>query len=232
MMGKTHQLVGITLTASGLLLAGMSPLSAAFPIAMGIGWVASVLPDIDGDPNSGDASVRRILGVGNKQTTRNISQSVKKIVKAKNIGGLMVGLMGLLFALAAKVVAWIINIFALLVGHRGLTHWGITWLGLTAVTVLISFLLYDQFTALMGYSPYMVIALPFSIGYGSHIICDMATRSGIAIWGPLSSKPYHVLPKGLRLRTGSWEEYVFLAAWVGVITPVVLAFIYIIRGGW
>lgn len=53
--------------------------------------------------------------------------------------------------------------------------------------------------------------LGFIIGYISHILADMPTPDGVQILWPLSKRCYHILPRGLRFRSGSWTEYIVVA---------------------
>ncbi|MCP4424871.1 MAG: hypothetical protein GY803_10290 [Chloroflexi bacterium] len=223
MMGKTHQVVGITLTTAVLLSVKVEPVSVGFGIGLLTGWLASVLPDIDGDPASGDPAVRKMLGIGNKQTSRAIAYELRRMGKAKKSATRIQAFGGLVIALFRKAIALITNIFAKTISHRGLTHWAVTWIGLTALLVVASSFFSDLF-AQIGYSPVIILALPFLVGYGSHLLSDMATRSGLAILGPMSSRKYHVLPKSLRVRTGSWQEWVFLGGWL-LITAVAAVYL-------
>ena len=48
------------------------------------------------------------------------------------------------------------------------------------------------------------------LGYASHLLADMTTKSGLPILLPFSKKRYFLLPRALRLTTGSMaEEVVF-----------------------
>lgn len=75
--------------------------------------------------------------------------------------------------------------------HRGITH---TWL-------LVFF-----FGALALLTLPSAVALALIAGYSSHLVADMATRSGLPVFWPLTSAKFFVLPYPLRVRTGSVVE--------------------------
>lgn len=222
MMGKTHQAVGVSLAAAAMLSAGVAPLSAGFGAGLLVGWLASVLPDVDGSSDGGDPAARRLLGVGDRQSSRQLGRAGRRLARARSAGQYLAAIAAFLAALLAKVLALLLSLFAFLVGHRGLTHWGITWLCLTALVGMGAVWLESRHAHLPGSSPLTVLVLPFAVGYGSHILGDMATRSGIAVLAPLSPRRYHLLPRRWRLTTGSRQEVAFLAAWIGIATPALI----------
>jgi membrane-bound metal-dependent hydrolase YbcI (DUF457 family) len=77
--------------------------------------------------------------------------------------------------------------------HRGLLHslWGLGMMGLVALCAI----------------PWIgsMLSLAFLLGYASHLVADAATKSGIRLLYP-TDKRYHVLPKPLRITTGSLAE--------------------------
>ena len=194
MMGTSHLTIGTTVTAVTLLWAGIEPASPPFAIGLGIGALASLLPDIDGDPrNAADPLIRRILQVGNTQSKRQLAHAFRR-------GHLV----AVLWNLVLRSVALIINLIAATLPHRGVTHWGITCLLLTAV--------FGMLCSLLGWP--LVYTACFGVGYASHIAADMTTHSGVRVLGGLTrnGRAYHLLPKPLRIRTGSPSEWVLLAA--------------------
>ena len=78
-------------------------------------------------------------------------------------------------------------------GHRGLLH---SLLGWSIITLL-----------LLPLAPILGITVPLtiSLGYASHLMTDACTKSGIPILYP-SRKRYHLMPRLLRLTTGSAAE--------------------------
>lgn len=203
MMGRTHQVIGATLT-TGLYLTSTVPIvSADFVAALAISLLASVLPDIDAtNSDRGDPTARRMLGIGNRQADRNITRASQSIMRSKGISGFVINIIYWLFTILWRGVVFGINSCMKLLGHRGLTHWGITWLAVTAIASLLA-------AALSSIAPVQstyLIALAFSLSYGSHLAGDMATKSGLTIFAPFSQKRYHVIPKHLTLTTGSFAE--------------------------
>ena len=80
-------------------------------------------------------------------------------------------------------------------GHRGLLHSLAGWslfVGLTLPSVF-------------GWDWQLWMAM--GLGYGSHLIADSCTRSGIRLLYP-KPRHYHLLPKGWRFVTGSMAEEV------------------------
>jgi inner membrane protein len=68
----------------------------------------------------------------------------------------------------------------------------------------------DVAKALAALAAWRGAALALSIGYLSHLLADAMTMSGVPLWWPVGEKRVHVLPPGLRLRTGSLAEYAML----------------------
>ena len=89
-------------------------------------------------------------------------------------------------------------------GHRGLLH---SLLGWGLATLLFSPLL---FLPLAGMGT-MGLPLALSIGYASHLATDACTKSGIPFFYP-RRKRYHLLPRPLRITTGSMAEDIVFAA--------------------
>ena len=82
-------------------------------------------------------------------------------------------------------------------GHRGVLHSLVGW---GAATLLV--------LPLALFAPPSV-PLALSLGYASHLATDACTKSGIPMLFP-NRKRYHLLPRPLRLTTGSSaEEAVF-----------------------
>ena len=83
-------------------------------------------------------------------------------------------------------------------GHRGLLHSALGW-------DIASFLLLPL-SLLAG----CAVPLALSLGYASHLATDACTKSGIPFLYP-KRKRYHLLPRPLRLTTGSMAEDVVFA---------------------
>ena len=82
------------------------------------------------------------------------------------------------------------------VEHRGLTHYGVTTLGVMSVSGLLGWWL--------GYGD---VGLAFGLGYLSHILADSLTIAGTPLLWPLQKeKNFHLLPRALRIRTGGPVE--------------------------
>lgn len=83
-------------------------------------------------------------------------------------------------------------------GHRGALHSLLGW-GIASLV----------FLPLGLWSGNAALAL--SLGYGSHIVADACTKSGIPALYPHRGR-IHLLPRALRLTTGSLAEEAFLVA--------------------
>lgn len=76
--------------------------------------------------------------------------------------------------------------------HRGLTH---TLIALVAIASA-------ALTALPG-----AVGLAVAVGYGSHIVADMWTVSGLPVLWPYKKESYHLLPRPLRITTNTLPEH-------------------------
>lgn len=91
-------------------------------------------------------------------------------------------------------------------GHRGFLH-SLPALGVLSLLALVMSLLID------GFDWWMVLSLCF--GYASHLLGDACTKSGVPLfWNFRATRQrnIHLLPKPLRLTTGSMAEEAVFAA--------------------
>ena len=93
-------------------------------------------------------------------------------------------------------IAWVVN---KLFGHRGATHSLIALL-LTSVLFLIPSFLLEGFTSFL----YTQFAIGISVGYLSHLLPDMSTKSGVPLLYPFIRKSYRIA----RLTTGKHDVLV------------------------
>jgi membrane-bound metal-dependent hydrolase YbcI (DUF457 family) len=93
------------------------------------------------------------------------------------------------------------------VQHRGVLHSGLV----SGLVMALGWLVGRS----LGYAD---VGLAFGLGYLSHIVlADAMTIRGVPLFWPLD-RPFHLLPKGLRVRTGGpVEGLVFLLVAVGVV---------------
>ncbi len=84
-------------------------------------------------------------------------------------------------------------------GHRGALHSLLGW-GIASLVFLP-----------LGFFFSLGVSLALSLGYGSHLVADACTKSGIPAFYP-KGKRIHLLPRALRLTTGSLAEEAFLVA--------------------
>jgi membrane-bound metal-dependent hydrolase YbcI (DUF457 family) len=90
-----------------------------------------------------------------------------------------------------------------LLPHRGVTH---SVFACAAAAVLAGLLVSAADPAVAG-----VAAGGMAIGYAAHLAGDACTPSGIAAWAPLSRRRCWLLPRALRVPTGSLREYALTA---------------------
>ncbi|MCI0394814.1 MAG: metal-dependent hydrolase [Chloroflexi bacterium] len=230
MMGRTHQLLGATLTAGTYIALGAPALSLDFGLGLAISMLASVLPDIDGDSGRvgrirGDPMPRTMMGIGNRQTRWRVRGAWKRLWRSPGLGVALARFFVWLYHLFWRQVAVLVNLASRLLGHRGVTHWGITWLALSLLAFVAAHSSQGFTSAYLEYP--LLPALAFSISYGSHLLGDMTTRSGVTVLFPFSSRRYHILPEGMRLRTGSWFETRLF--WFWAIALALVAAIYLVN---
>jgi membrane-bound metal-dependent hydrolase YbcI (DUF457 family) len=89
-------------------------------------------------------------------------------------------------------------VFALLVRHRGIAH---SLLAALVVSVLAGALL-----APLGAVAAATIAGGVALGYASHLLTDACTPGGVRLWAPMSNRTVWLLPRRLRIPTGSLRE--------------------------
>lgn len=87
---------------------------------------------------------------------------------------------------------------SIFIKHRGITHTILILL----VYALIGITLHAYY--MLGWIPWVTAG--FILGNAIHIIGDMTTRSGVAILYPFYTGSLHLMPRLLRLQTGSIIE--------------------------
>jgi hypothetical protein len=101
--------------------------------------------------------------------------------------------------------------------HRGWTHAPPIGLALIAAGLILG---PSLFPALPG------VGAALGIGYLTHLTADAMTITGIPLWLPGQHRPsLHLLPRHLRVRTGSAGEAIFNLIW-----PIVLVGLVILIG--
>lgn len=188
MMGRTHALAGITTV---WLLQGVPAWRSAEAVALLSLFTAlgSLLPDLD---------------------------ATDSLIKRTSVAGVM----------PFAPLAWLINRSF---GHRGLLHSLLGWSLASLLFLLLGglFLMWlSGGTGPFGTGawgteplgsvwpetvPHQTVPLALSLGYASHLATDACTKSGIPFLYPRRQR-YHLLPRLLRVTTGSAaEEVVFIA---------------------
>ncbi len=194
MRGSTHLMGGLAAAlVAERVLGQVTSLRAVyyvgdFPVSQmligaAVAAFGALLPDID-EPHS---------------TVANLPRKAEHMVKPRSndpinmaIGTTIKGSASFLNILTQTLSGFI---RALGGGHRGATHW-----------LIIGGLLTTAVWALGVRLGLPRMGLWFGAGYASHLLLDMLTTSGLRVLKPLYGKPIHLLPKRLRVRTGSWAE--------------------------
>jgi inner membrane protein len=105
-------------------------------------------------------------------------------------------------------------VFALLARHRGLSHTLAACGLLAAVAGLLAAVLGGVGAA---------AAAGCALGYCAHVLADACTPSGVPLWWPVSRRRVWLVPRPLRIRTGSLREALLaLAAATVAVALVVL----------
>jgi inner membrane protein len=94
--------------------------------------------------------------------------------------------------------------------HRGLTHSLLCWALVTMLAI---------FGTVMFLKIAILMPLALSAGYASHILADMTTQRGLPILYPFKAN-FYLLPRGFRVTTGTWTEFVALVLIVGSMAAV------------
>ena len=203
MMGRTHQLIGISATTLALLAVGITPGAGGFVASLAVGWAASLLPDIDSESGYADPLLRRQLGIGNNQTRQELRAAHRHFRRRWRLGSFI----DLVDAILRRGLAVAASGVARLLPHRGVTH-----------SLLACLLLTGGLALLLAELPaWSIRGLPFAffVGYMSHLAADGMTQRGIPLLLPLTRRRFHLLPRPLRMTTGSaFEQTLFRLLWV------------------
>ncbi|HEX2912264.1 MAG TPA: metal-dependent hydrolase [Chloroflexia bacterium] len=144
-----------------------------------IGIVGGQFPDID-QPTSTIANSGRAMG---------------RMMHGRGIGGFFIKLLFGIINFLPHTMALIANNF--FGGHRGVIH---SLLAMLVVSSLIGTATYFFF----GSAFYGTL---FGVGYLTHLLADMLTRSGIKLLLPFSDKDFWLLPAGIRFKSDSeWQN--------------------------
>lgn len=230
-MGKSHvafsaALTAITLpTANAALGLGFSPVELA--AGVGIGAVAGVLPDIDhpdsfithgvipgaglfGPIGKGVGYLLcippRIVGVGARATMNHrggTHSMVFAVAWSLLAAPLYAGVFSLLFLLASILLSPLLGLLGASISPGSVIDW--------------------TFSELPAAFP--LIAVSVFIGYIGHLLADSMTKVPVPWPWPFSKKRYFILPKPMRLTTGSFTE-------TNLLRPLFIAALLVAFGWW
>ncbi len=205
MLGKTHLFYGVT--AGAVVVLALAHPTRPLPLLEGAltGAFGGLLPDLD-EPGSTISNLPRILG---KMARRRLRQATRGAALA--LPGMLIGALIGLLAAALNVVSRALSHLVRLVagGHREGSHWLPIWAGLSVAAYLLT-------AVYAGPWP----AAGFAAGYLSHLAGDGCTKSGIPLV-PRTAARLHLLPRPLRIRTGSFGETLFTVFYAVALVAVI-----------
>ncbi|MCG3211847.1 MAG: hypothetical protein FOGNACKC_05493 [Anaerolineae bacterium] len=215
MTGKTHLAGGVAaavVVERSAWLAGW-PLLPPEKQAVILGWLApvallafaaaalgSLLPDLD-EPNSLVSNLPR--------ASRGLVRGALRTKGVEGVARSLVEFGLLLVNFVTRFLSRIVRMAAL--GHRGATHWLVTALALALLAALGGWFI--GFPALGAW---------LFIGYGSHLALDAMTLSGLELLQPFTARKVHLLPKPMRIRTGSLVDSLLTVVFGAVAATAVL----------
>ena len=224
--GKTHLLCSAAVVATPLLaITGRLTLLPVNPgqILPGVGLllvgvIGGLFPDLDA-PESELLHAPKKLA----HRTGRIAVSALGLPKISLLRLLVYGLFWLPGALVGGLVAGLSLAIRSVSHHRGLTHELRGLLLFTGILLLFTagpLLLWRLPTSAVLHITLLIGAV-WMLGYLTHLLLDAATISGI----PLLTKRrmFHLLPRGRRIRTGSWPDTLLLRGVASIWLVVLLA---------
>lgn len=214
MTGKTHLAGGV----AAAVIIERSATIAGWPLlppekqASLFGWLApvallafaaaalgSLLPDLD-EPGSLVSNLPRASRGLVRQTLR--TKGVEGVIRS------LVEFLLLTLNFIPRLLSRLVKTLAC--GHRGATHWLITSFILALLAALGGWFI--GFPALGAW---------LFIGYTSHLILDGMTLSGLEMLQPFTDRKIHLLPKPMRIRTGSAVDALLTALFGAVAVAAV-----------
>lgn len=155
-----------------------------------------------------------LLYHNNIQSGEGLATAIIPMVVGGYLGGLLPDIdhPGSKIGKALYPVAWVVN---KLFGHRGATH-SLLALFLTSVLFLLPSLSLDGFIGFL----YKQFAIGIGVGFLSHLILDMSTKSGVPLMYPFSRKSFNIG----RLTTGKHDILVSAIAVFLTATTIYLSF--------
>ena len=194
MTGISHIAIGSSIGL--IIVSGQKPIAIVIGVVIAI--FGSLLPDLDAN----NSTLQMFLHQGGKPTWTN-----KILAKGNDLfSGLLFMFLSVVEMGIRMIMLSIMEIFKLFVGHRGITHYGITGIVMAIILAIISRL----------FNLNTIYSMAFLGGYLSHLLADAMTKSGIPLLAPFSQKTIYLLPKKWLVRTWDWKEYIL----AGLITVI------------
>ncbi len=201
MNGRSHALLGAAAGLTLVILQAVETTTAIQPIGWdGMAVVVSMAAALLPDLDSTDTAARTKLGLGKQQLKREWRRRPR---------------LSLFFRWLLTIP---LNLFSWLMPHRGPTHWFST-------AAALFWVIYGL-TALLQLP--VIIPWAFMAGYTSHLLADGLTVAGVPLFGPITHRPIHLLPRPFRFRTGGAMERLVVPTIVG--TMFLFVILVILRG--
>jgi len=193
MLGKTHLFYGVT--AGAIVVFALAHSARPLPLVEGAltGAFGGLLPDLD-EPGAMISNAPRLLGGMARRRLRRATRRTLFSLPGLLVGAL-IGLAEAILNVVSRALSHLVRFVA--GGHREGSHWLPVWAGLSVAAYLLT-------APYAGPWP----AAGFSAGYLSHLAGDGCTRAGIPLI-PGAAARLHLLPRPLRIRTGSASETFF-----------------------
>jgi len=178
MNGRSHAIIGAAAGLTVVIYHAIETGATISPAWSAVTVALATAAALMPDLDSTDTTARTKFGLGKQQ----IKREWRKRPRLSLVGRWFVSIQ--------------LNFFAWLMPHRGPTHW-------LATAAALIFILYTLASLLQ--LP-LTIPLAFGAGYLSHLLADGLTVAGVPLFGPVSRRPVHLLPRLLRFRTGGMVE--------------------------
>jgi membrane-bound metal-dependent hydrolase YbcI (DUF457 family) len=105
--------------------------------------------------------------------------------------------------------------FGAIVSHRALTHSALATVSVVLAVALV--------VGLFAPATAPVVAGGVGVGYSAHVLGDACTPTGVRLWWPFSARQVWLVPRRLRISTGSLREALLAVAVVGATAAFMLA---------
>jgi membrane-bound metal-dependent hydrolase YbcI (DUF457 family) len=193
MTHEGHSTGGILISAG----VGYVALGFTIPVALfvAVAAFASLIPDLSHKGSWISFRLPLLNWLYRKTLTNWMTRRLLGEERAKRLSGHRIGITHSLVGLfvSTAVVGYVLWQVALLIPFFGIHHaiYPEGWM--------------ESFHVFGHLMPYVaLITTAWFVGYASHLVLDMLTYSGVALFFPLSDRAFGLLPRPLRLKMRGW----------------------------